>query len=100
MILSSISAVYEPKYDLNKNGVVDAIDYSIFAMYAYKTVNPSDPMSVKCDFNKDGVIDHDDYQAFMDHYMTTGTYSEFSWTPLILIGAAVIGIVVMTRKKR
>jgi hypothetical protein len=51
--------------DLNLDGVVDGLDFAIFAA-AWRTT-PADPAwNPRCDFFTDGVIDARDLEAFMD----------------------------------
>jgi hypothetical protein len=60
-------AVYDPKYDLNKDGKIDQLDMDILTTYYGMVVDPSDPMSVASDFNNDGIINVLDYGALVEH---------------------------------
>ena len=64
---------YNPKYDLNHDGMIDADDFSLFRGYYKKEVDKDDPMSVACDFNGDGKVTAIDGSMFLDH---EGTHDE------------------------
>ena len=61
-------AVYDPKFDLNKDGKIDALDFNILKQYYNLPVDYSDLLSVACDFNGDGYITALDYSLFHEHY--------------------------------
>ena len=89
---------YDPKYDLNKDGIVNAADFSILSKKR-GPVNTSDAWSVACDFNKDGVVDEKDVDLFNAHYRTTGDPNAKAGVPtwLIITGIGVIAIMVLAK---
>lgn len=91
-------ASYEPEYDLNKDGKINAGDFAIFAQHYGKTAPFTDDMSAKCDFNHDGIVNDADYELFQEHYFTEGNPRPWLW-PLI-IGGLLVGMVLIKTKGR
>ncbi|MDD5060873.1 MAG: dockerin type I domain-containing protein [Candidatus Marinimicrobia bacterium] len=93
-------AVYDAIYDLNNDGLIDEIDYSIYWSH-WGAVDPSDPMSVRCDFNKDGVVDFKDFTLFKSHFGTEKPpQKELGSIPAIITVALILGLVVVKKHKK
>lgn len=88
-------AVYDAKYDLNKDGVIDDADFDIFQSYFMQEVDPYDPMSVACDFNGDGIINISDYGLFAVHYGAKRS-SRILW---VFIPAGILALFVLGKKR-
>ena len=90
------AVVYDAKYDLNKDGIVDDTDYGIFSDNM-GTVNPSNPLSVACDFNGDGVVDMLDFGMF-SVYGYGGEYKNGLAIGLIIVGVAIGAVAIFTHR--
>lgn len=54
--------------DLNQDGVVDLVDYTILTNNFFKT----DPSPARADINSDGVVDLTDYSMLINNFLKTG----------------------------
>jgi uncharacterized protein (DUF2141 family) len=84
-------ADYDVKYDLNKDGKIDDVDYGIF-FSKYGLVDANNPLSVACDFNGDSVVDITDFGMFQMHYGAVKESSNNALTIGLIIAGAVIGL--------
>ncbi|MFH1031143.1 MAG: dockerin type I domain-containing protein [Chloroflexota bacterium] len=96
-------AVYNAKYDLNKDGNVDQLDMDIFQRYFGTLVDVSDPLSKQCDFNNDGVIDEIDYSGLVRNATPPPVATKPSLlkavAPALVIGSLFVGAIIFGRKQ-
>jgi hypothetical protein len=85
--------------DANLDGVVDGDDYSYWLNGFLGTTDPAVQGWLRGDFNYDGVVDGDDYTQWLNAFLSAGPPLAGGASPvpepaaLVLLGAAVIGLV-------
>ncbi len=87
---------YDPKYDLNKDGVIDQADVDIFMTYYGQRVINNLQASV-ADFDGSGTVDITDFNRFA-LAMGPTVKSKTNW--LWIGGAIVLLAILSTGKKR
>jgi len=71
-----MSVIYDPKYDLDRDGKITQNDINIFKSYLNTYVDQNDPVSVQADFDGNRVIDEFDYSDLLYHVGTLEPYSK------------------------
>jgi hypothetical protein len=91
--------MYDPQYDLNRDGFVDQLDIDIAIQYMNTAVNPNDPISVQADFNHDGYIDELDF-SLLAARQSPRTSNKFAIIAGTVLVAGILLLVANENKKR
>lgn len=90
----SDTVIYEAKYDLNKDGVIDERDVEVLKT-VYGVVDPDNPLSVACDFDGNGKVNISDYGQLAIRAGLTGDPNPSPVIDKKLLAGAIVGAVLL-----